>query len=94
MLTVFGMVLSRLWKLNMIEMLKMCVYAAGPVLYTIHATDPKQLEINREHLRKWYGIDHRVEPSTVSEHDIQNMMKKKSEELKLKKEKANMSSDN
>ena len=76
--------ISRLSKLNTIEMMKMCLYAFGPVAYTIYATKPEQIEINRLHLKKWYGIDCKQEAIEISEDDIQDMIKKKCLERDLK----------
>mmetsp|Transcript_6362 Transcript_6362/g.10430 ORF Transcript_6362/g.10430 Transcript_6362/m.10430 type:complete len:89 (+) Transcript_6362:103-369(+) len=80
--------ISRLLKLNTIEMMKMCMYATGPVAYTIYATNPEQIEINRQHLKKWYGIDCTQEAVEISEDDIQNMIRKKVEERDLKRSKS------
>lgn len=67
--------------------MKMCLYAFGPVCYTIYATRPAQLETNRLHLKNWYGIDCTQEAVEISEEDIHKMIAKKvvERELKMKK---------
>jgi hypothetical protein len=77
--------LSRLWKLNMQQMMRMALYAFGPVCYTIYATSPAQIEKSRLHLKKWYGIDCTQEAIEISEDDIHDMIKQKVEERDSKR---------
>lgn len=76
--------ISRLMKLNAIEMTKMCVYAFGPVALTIYCTKPEVLDKYRLHLKKWYGIECVHEPAQYDEDEFQIMLEKRLEESNLK----------
>ena len=79
---------TRLWKENGIQMMKMMMYAFGPVAFTVYATQPEQLERQRRHLKNMYGIECKQPPIKIDRETYFEMQqqKRKQEEQDLKEE--------